>query len=68
MKKKIAQTSFLGGFWGEEHGEINDFQQFRFSGYRPPSKLEIDDLWIHIVLTFAVLSLLMLYNKSLNTF
>ena len=28
--KKTAQTSFLGGFWGEEHGKINGFQKFRF--------------------------------------
>ena len=26
----MAQTSFLGGFWDEEHGEINDFPKFRF--------------------------------------
>ena len=66
----MAQTLFLGGFWGEKHGAINDFQKFDFfSVTGPPSKLVVFDdfgvqlgpvenyvLPIHIFLTFAVLT------------
>ena len=32
----MAQTSFLGGFWGGEHGEMNDFQKFEFFSVTGP--------------------------------
>jgi len=34
--KKTAQTSFLGGSWGEEHVAINDFQKFEFFSVTGP--------------------------------
>ena len=32
----MGQTSFLGGFWGEEHGALNDFQKFEFFSVTGP--------------------------------